>query len=108
MNSFILWVAIQDSFPQVTPSCQLPPFGANFHRPVEEKKQFRTMLKRKKSGKKVVKKCDKNEFLCKLLHYKIKQKVVIFEVRLLYSTTIDTDTLLEQLTHDSTFYSYDE
>ena len=23
------------------------------------------------------------------------------------STTIDTDTLLEQLTHDSTFYSYD-
>ena len=56
----------------------------------------------------MVKKCDKNEFLCKLLHYKIKQKVVIFEVRLLYSTTIDTDTLLEQLTHDSTFYSHDE
>ena len=60
MDSFILWVAIQDSFPQVTPSCQLPPFRPYFRRPMEEKKTNlgRCLNEKKvvKSGKSVIKK----------------------------------------------------
>ena len=44
----------------------------------------------------------KREFLCKLLHYKIKQKVVIFKVHLRNTTIIEEKTVIKSSKCDLT------